>query len=288
MKHIDSFVVLTAASDKYYDSLYSLIQGIRLNWSEDISIHVYDLGLNAAAVAKLEMLGGVEVLPIPEFCPHWRKHYSWKLWIIAHCTHERFLWMDSGIFVLRPLDSIIQAIEDSGLFLVPNYQDLAIEAPPCSVYACGLVYSEIKGRSSVSANIMGGRVSSPKFVVFKDAYRLALKEENVMATNDRHRHDQSLVSCVLYSKFPEYAFYDGLMYAGWKGPDQVNGQLCWGHRRGLLQYDKQQLVGLEFSSVGGYRPLDPRKHKSLKLKFIQYLKGVVGPYIKKGKRIGLR
>jgi hypothetical protein len=288
MTPIDSFVILTAASDKYYDSLYALIQSVRRNWSKDISILVYDLGLTAVSLAKLEMFSGVEVRPIPEFCPHWRKHYSWKLWIIAHCAHDKFLWIDSGVFVLRPLDSIVHAIEDSGLFLVPNYQNLAIEAPPCSVYACGLVYSEIKGRSSVSANIMGGRVSSPKYVVFTEAYRLALNEENVMATTGRHRHDQALISCVLYSKFPYYAFYDGLMYAGWAGPTQVDGQVCWGHRRGLLEYDRSQLRMIEFSAVGGYRPLDPCKHKSLKLKLIQYLKGVLGPYIKKGKQIGLR
>jgi len=288
MKKEEGFVILTAASEKYVNSLYVLIQSVRRNWSRVIPIHVYNLGLSVEAVAQIRSLVGVEVIKVPEFCEHWRRHYTWKLWIIAHCEYDRFLWMDSGVFVLRSLDGILNAIDESGLFLVPNYQDLSVEAPDASVYACGLTHAQLKGRSSVSANIMGGCTHSPKFIVFKTAYELALNEGNVSAVNDRHRHDQALVSCVLYSKYPDYAFYDGMIYAGWSGPSHANGQVCWGHRRAVLAYDRDQLNRLEGSVVGGYRPLDPRLHTSIFIKMFRVFRGRVGQYIEKGKRLGLR
>jgi len=285
---MNDFGVITAASEKFSSALMAMVRSIRRNWSHDIPITVFDLGLDASSIQKLETIHAVSVRRVPEFCPHWRKHYTWKLWAIINCEYREFLWIDAGVFVMRPLSGVVRAIKEAGLFLVPNYQDLANEAPVASVYSAGLTFAQIQNRSSVSANIMGINRSHEKFSVFEEAYRLALDEVNISATTQSHRHDQALISCVLYSKYPDIVFFDGRMYAGWSGPSQVVGQSCWGHRRRLLERDRVQLELLGDSARARYFPRDPARETPLILRMLHALKIRLGRYVKNEKIIGIR
>jgi hypothetical protein len=279
--------LVTAASEKYSDSLRAMIASVRANWDEDLQIYVYDLGLSADTVALLSGIRAVTVCQIPEFCPHWRHHYTWKLWILSNAPLDAFLWLDAGIFVLRPLNNVLNRVSKEGAYFVPNYQDLAIEAPPAAVYAAGLTYAAIAGRSSISANIVGVNKRHPTFVVFERAYALGMVEKNLRACHSRHKHDQALISCVLYRLFPDYLFGDGQMYAGWRSPQQVNGQQCWAQRRAILKSDIEQLT-LRMGLPGRFTPLNPAFHTPRHLRLGRWLKSFAARFFKRNSIHGLR
>jgi hypothetical protein len=284
---LPELIIVTAASQKYAGSLLALIGSIRANWRHDLQIHVYNLGLSEETLRQLRVLPRVVLKTVPAFCPHWRLHYAWKLWILKNAESDNVLWLDAGIFVLKPLDNVERCIRANGLFLVPNYQDLAVEAPPAAVYSCDLTYAEISGRSSITANILGFDKTTPAFGIFERAFELCLNEANLKAVSSRHKHDQALMSCVLYSIYPDYLFFDGQMFAGWRSAQQVNGQQCWAQRRAILDADICQL-SLRGLLLGGFIPSDPRRHTPRRIKIFNYCKSLLATALKRKNMHGVR
>src|SRR5659263_346946 len=76
---VTSRMIVTAASAAFGSSLVALLGSLNLNWPDHPPIRVYDLGLERKTLETLSR-HGVEVVPVPPFCPHWRKHFTWKIW----------------------------------------------------------------------------------------------------------------------------------------------------------------------------------------------------------------
>jgi len=229
-------LILTGASPAYASSLLALIGSMEVNWPSHPPLRVYDLGLGRDTLDALSV-AGLDVVRVPPFCPHWRRHFTWKLWAIDEAPARDVLWLDAGTTVLQPLDEVFDLISRLGYFAVPNYCPLVREASEQACRACGVEPTLRNGRTTITSGVIGFRKEGVTGAIVKEAHRLALSEENVAATDPGHRHDQALLSLLLYRDLGDVQFADGHVYAGWLSPRQTPGQKIWNHRRALLPED---------------------------------------------------
>ena len=111
-------MIITAASSTFGPSLLSLLGSLNLNWPGHPQVRVYDIGLNDETLHVLDT-HNIEVVKVPEFCPHWKKHFTWKIWCWNDAPASEILWLDAGLVVLKPLDEVFHAAQKPGTCWVP-------------------------------------------------------------------------------------------------------------------------------------------------------------------------
>ncbi len=252
----DRRLLITGASSEFGPSLLALLGSVNLNWPGHPPILVYDLGLDEATRATLERFN-VPIREVPPFCPHWRQHFTWKIWCLNDAPALDVLWIDAGIVVLQPLDEIFQAIARQGYFLVPNYELLDYEAPTAACVACGVPPEFRLGKPTLAGGLAGFRKSGPTGQVLREALAVALDEQAIAATNVAHRHDQAILSLLMYRFFGQVIMADGQIYLGGFSPQQVPGQKLWVHRRTILPADQQHFASHIDTPGVPYQPAPP-------------------------------
>ena len=85
-----SRLIITAASGAYGPSLLALLGSLNLNWPNHPPVRVYDIGLNDGTLQVLAE-NQIEVIKVPPFCPHWRKHFTWKIWCLNNAPARDIL-----------------------------------------------------------------------------------------------------------------------------------------------------------------------------------------------------
>ncbi|HEX2848000.1 MAG TPA: hypothetical protein VHN59_15745 [Chitinophagaceae bacterium] len=251
--------IITAASEKYANSLYTLLGSLKGNWPDHPPVVVYDLGLEESTLSYLSKCG-VTVKDIPAFCKHWKAHYTWKVWCMNNAEFDVIIWMDAGMCILEPLDEIINIIKKRSYFLVPNYQFLDYEVSAAACEACGVPYSFRIGKGTIAGTFIGFLKNGLFGKIIAEVMEIALVEKNIMAYAPKHKHDQSIISTLTYKYFPNPELEDGLIYLGWKSPRMVSGQKVWLQRRQVLKEDiRIYKRNLESDVARRYIPKDPHK-----------------------------
>jgi hypothetical protein len=251
-------VIATAASAGYESSLLALIGSLNCNWPNHPAIVVYDLGLSADVLAKLNG-AKIEVRKIPVFCPHWRSDFTWKMWCFRDAPGRSYLWLDAGLCVLRPMDEAFVSIEKLGYFAVALYNHpIAPSVPEPLTRNLGLNSEEMEPMISMSSGIHGFLKEQNGAELVEEAYQRALIWENMQATAPPHRHDQALLTLLLYKHFGPPVLADYHIYAHHfpTGPGSESRQKTWVHRRKMLKRDMDYFA--QFLSTQGkpYRPID--------------------------------
>jgi hypothetical protein len=230
-------LIITAASRGYGPYVLGLLGSLNLNWPNHPPVLVYDLGMSEETLSELEK-HKISVKRVPEFCPHWRKYYTWKIWCLNDAQSRDLIWMDAGMVVLRPIDEIFSYIGTLGYFLIPNYQLLDWEASETACKGCGLSPEFRFGKLSFTAGLMGFRKEGKIRQVLQEAMSIAMVEENMRATDARHRYEQAIISLLMYKHFGSVIFGDQMLYFGeYLLPLQVPAQKVWVHRRSLSSND---------------------------------------------------
>jgi hypothetical protein len=253
-------LIITAASDGFGPSLLALLGSLNLNWPAHPPVLVYDIGLDAFTLQRLEE-NRIPIRKVPPFCPHWRQHYTWKLWCLNDAPARNVLWMDSGMVVLRPLDEIVHAIEQLGYFVTANYELLDWEASIEACNGCGVPETFRNGKLTLPATLMGFRKSGVTLEILQQALAVALVEKHIAATEITHRHDQAILSLLLYKYLKNVVIADGALYLGSlfgsASPAQVPGQKIWAHRRKLAKRDAEYLASHICGPGQPYMPSAP-------------------------------
>lgn len=248
--------IVTAASAAYGKSLLALLGSLNLNWPDHPPVRIYDIGLDAETIGLLRS-EGLDIFPVPAFCPHWRRHFTWKIWCFNDVKADFFLWIDAGYVVLEPLWEAFSFMDKTGFFTVPNYHLLDWEASSQACLGCGLSPDYRIGKRTFAGGLMGFKRTPVNIGLLQEALTIALHEPNIMATETTHRHDQAILSLLLYKYYKTPVFSDGLVFLGWKSPRQVPGQKVWAHRRRLLPED-QVYLARHISTPGPiFVPRDP-------------------------------
>jgi hypothetical protein len=209
-------MIITAASENFAPSLLALLGSLNLNWPDHPSVRVYDIGLGDDTLRVLDD-NAIEVVKVPAFCPHWRKHFTWKIWCWNDAPAREILWMDSGLVVLKPLDDVFYAIDNLGYFVVPTYHPLTL---------C-----------------------------------IALTEVCIASTEKMHRHDQAIISLLLYKKLKSVLMSDGVVYCSCvplSNSHESPGQKVWVHRRAILPEDQSYFASRISLPGSSYMPKDPK------------------------------
>jgi hypothetical protein len=253
-------LIISGASRAFERSLLALVGSINVNWPNHPRILIYDLGMSGEAVSILKN-AKYEIKRVPEFCEHWRQHFTWKIWCCHDVPSETYLWLDAGVCVLQPVEEAFAAMKKIGYFCPTNNWPLkpAINKPLQN--ACNLNEDDLCRMVSINGGIHGFLKTSAGAALLDKAMGLALKEENMKATEPLHRHDQALLSILLYKYFYPVLFSDGQIYAGWQSPSQVFGQKIWIHRQRMQSEDMQYFIQHIKKSGHVYIPKSPPEPK---------------------------
>lgn len=260
---IEDRMIITAASSAFGPSLLALLGSLNLNWPAHPRVRVYDIGLGDDTLHILED-NDVEVIKVPEFCPHWRKHFTWKIWCWNDAQAREILWMDSGLVVLKPLDDVFYAIDNLGYFVVPTYHPLTENASEAACRGCGVDASFREGKVTLAGGFIGFKKEGQIQQVLEEVLSIALKEECIAATERMHRHDQAIISLLLYKQFGDVTMADGPVYLGWLSPHQVPSQKIWAHRRTILPGDQAYFASRITVPGPPYMPKDPIRDRQFR------------------------
>ena len=134
---VEKMYVCTASNNTYYDILLNMIGSLyRVNFDEIEELSIYDLGLDPEQKEELSRIQKVKLYEVErvnpsiltpfatrpnnqKLVPGW---YSWKPVVIKDSL-ERFpyvLWLDAGLTIMRPLNTVFDHIIEHGYFFVDS------------------------------------------------------------------------------------------------------------------------------------------------------------------------
>jgi hypothetical protein len=243
-----SKMIITASSESYAQSLLALIGSLNCNWPEHPPILVYNIGLSDN---NLEILSAnqIPVRQVPPFCPHWRKHYTWKLWCWQDAPADHVLWMDAGMSILAPLNEVFRAIETFGYFAVPTEAALVDHCHEHACQGCKVSADFRQGKALLGANFVGMDKTGPMRELIKKAFHIALDEKCIASTATVFNTDQAIYNLLMYKYFGDLLLANFSTYSGWYSPRQIAGQKVWVHRR-AIQPDDSAYFAKYLSSPG--------------------------------------
>jgi hypothetical protein len=250
-------LIITAASEGYAPSLLALIGSLNCNWPEHPPVLAYDLGLSDN-ILKILTENRIPIRQVPPFCPHWRKHYTWKLWCWQDAPADHVLWMDAGMTVLAPLPEAFLAIQKLGYFAVPTHLPLLGHAHEHACQGCGVLPNFRQNKALLGANLVGMDKTGPMGDLIKEAFHIALDEKCIACNETEFNTDQAIYNLLMYKYFGDPLLANFSTYSGWDSPRQIAGQKVWVHRRHLLKEDAARYA--QYLSVPGpnYFPQMPR------------------------------
>jgi hypothetical protein len=231
-------LIITAASESYTAQLLSMLGSLRCNWPEHPPVLVYDLGLSEETTGFLAK-AGFEVRKIPPFAPHWRQHYTWKLWCMHDAPAKRVLWLDAGCCVLRPIPEILDIVSAQGYFGLPNARPLEIEASEAACEGCGVSPDFRKGKVVVTAAVLGFLRGSKAEQVIEEAYSVGLTERFIRATRPEHRWEQAILSLQMYKHITPLILCDADTYFNEDWHARFTTQSIWAARRAMHFRDRR-------------------------------------------------
>jgi hypothetical protein len=95
---------------------------------------------------------------------------------------------------------------------------------------------------SMNGGIHAFRKSGQGLWIIERFNQIAGVETNMVPTHPLHRHDQPILSVLLYQAFGEPLFADFATYAGWRSPREVVNQKVWVHRTRMLDADQDYFI----------------------------------------------
>jgi len=242
--------IITSASNKFFPSLINLLGSIKHNYPTASQIFVYDLGLSTPFRKELELIEGVTCISMPKFVPFWRSCYTWKSYIFAHPQARLNFYLDAGCQVLRPLDTIFEAIDRDGYFLIYQGGTFA-DIVPNSYKEQFNVSKELDNLQCLHAGIFGFKVGSQAeqpiafayqaardglaigFSVYEQWRNKGVDKNNIIRDCRVFRHDMTLLNIGFRKAYGDsLRIHSVEQYAGGKGdhPEQYIWQMRLGYR----------------------------------------------------------
>ena len=230
-------LIITGASASFGPPLLALLGSINLNWPGHPPILVYDLGLDDETL-KVLADNHIPVKKVSPFVPHWRKHFTWKIWCWNDAPARDIFWLDAGVVVLQPVYDVFEAIDKLGYFINPSFYLLTDSATEAACRGCGVEPEFCNQKMTFQGGVVGFRKDGLIADILKEALKVASVEEYIKSTQPLGRHDQAILSLLMHKHLGNPVMCDTMIYAGWESPRQVDGQKIWVHRRNLLPADQ--------------------------------------------------
>jgi len=217
-------LIVTAASTSFMIRLRNLVGSIHF-WEPHVHTVVYDLGFSPTDLQEIATWKRCTVVTFPfgENPPHVKLLYNfaWKIVLFRHALdrYGRFMYLDAGLEVLRPLEGVRYYLETDGYFssIITNY--VGKETHP-SLYAKLDVIlkrmAETEGRDfrpmdveavknarfcagGIQGFVEGSRAES---LILKPALECALDEHCIAppgSGRNNHNYDQSVLASLAHA-----------------------------------------------------------------------------------------
>lgn len=243
---VSDLYVCTASCRNYFDKVLNLIASIhKVNYSELKEIAVFDLGLEQSQIDQLKSIEKVSVYKLEQNNPDVLKRfkvgptqstvlgwYAWKVVAIKQALDmfPHVLWLDGGTTVLNSLNDLNEHLVEHGHFLATIGDETKKDGSWMHPVKWGLTNFVRKAFNlDAEANkwildkemIMGGVIG---MVRDSEAYKKILmplygfaQEKGLRYFQDdgtapdgwgKARHDQVLLSCLVYSQGFNFAIQD--------------------------------------------------------------------------------
>jgi hypothetical protein len=157
------------------------------------------------------------------------------------------------------MDETFVCMESLGYFAVALYNHPVSPSVPEPLRRNAEISVDlVEEMISISSGIHGVCKRGSGQAMIDEALRLAHSHENMKATEPPHRHDQALLTLLLYKHFGSPILSDYHIYAHHdpSGPGRESLQKIWVHRRKLTEEDKAHFAKYLHESGGPYRPTD--------------------------------
>jgi hypothetical protein len=122
-------IVNTAISSPYFYAALNLIGSIHKNSPCVSWIYVWDLGLKQNECNILNKIEHVRIMKIPEFVPHWKDGYTWKIYMYNNCDSDLVFGIDAKSSVLNDLLPVYSIIDGKGVFCIGQGHNMDIQTP---------------------------------------------------------------------------------------------------------------------------------------------------------------
>ncbi len=258
-------LIITAASKAFAPSLLAPLGPLNLNWPQHPPVLVYDIGLDEKTLATLRE-HNIPTKKVPPFCPHWRRHLTWKIWCWNDAPARDILWMDAGLVVQQPAAQIFDVIERLGYFAVSTSMSIIKNASEAACIGCGVDPAFRNGKMTLSATLMGFHKQGYLLNILQEALNVALNEEQIVATEPLHRHDQAIISLLMFKHLGDVVTNN--VYIASRSPHQKRGQKIWIHRRSIRNKDLNHFIS-HISTPG--KPHLPQGPYFWRFKILLYL-----------------
>lgn len=251
--NLQNELIITAASKAFAPSLLALLGSLNLNWREHPPVLVYDIGLDDATLATLAQ-HNINVKRVPPFCPHWRKHFAWKIWCWQDAPAQKVLWLDAGLVILKPLTDIFEMLNQRDYFVVTTKFPLAQNSSAAACRGCGVPPEFRENKTTLAGGLFGFRRTERMDTLLGEALQATGVEEYIAATEPLHRHDQAILSLLMYKHFGVIEKQVLQIYLEGNSPRISPAQKVWVHRRTLAASDQRHFAAHISATGAPYMP----------------------------------
>ena len=248
--------IATACDAKYFNSVLNLIGSLQSNAGLDYQLYVYDLGISRWQRWALADLPNVKLAFVPAFTKYWKQCWSWKAWIWENTPADNFLYLDAGVEVLRPLQPFVEIIDKYGYALISqsgkDHPHLLKDIAPTDLLEKYKLNEKFLSQPVIAAGIIGFNKSGAFYKKIVNKVYGGIKEGDNLGWSrsemDRNtgihfmdnpplrdcrlfRHDQTVLSILVYKYQERLALQQLEKFAGYKTPQDHPEQVIWHHRR---------------------------------------------------------
>ncbi len=240
--------ILTACDSQHAPFLANAISSIKINFPDHPRIVIFDIGLSRLEKAEFKEIKGVELRKVPEFTPHWKINWSWKLYALTRDLGRYNLYLDLPNFlILRSLSTFFYMIKRNGYFLVSNQQQLHEITPKNFWELYGLNFCAIGKEITFGAGIIGYDRYHSSFKAIERAFNDVIQGLNLgrssIETNKNYkpniirdcvcfRADQTVLNLAFRNLYNDRLhIYKTLRICGHGQSDNHPNQYLWYARR---------------------------------------------------------
>ena len=204
---LGTFLVVTAASEKFFDRLENFIGSIHF-WEPSQEILIYDLGLTKSQLLTVLCWKNVQItsFPFSNYPLHVRNiyNYAWKPILISLALEqaETILVLDSGLEIRQTLDNIKTILIAEGYFIATQSNFVMRKTHVDTFTYLNVLNVHDFDKPFCSGGIQGYRknATTTKRILPK-VVKCALEETCIApigAGRSNHNFDQSVLSIVVY------------------------------------------------------------------------------------------
>lgn len=233
--------LITACDDKYAPYALNLLGSLGKQSKKFSEIIIIDLGISSYFRFAFEDIDNVKIVPVQEFCPHYKACWSWKPWAYMQSSENTTIYIDAGSQIVGNLDEMILQTKKDGYFLVSQKDSLAdghyLEDIIPKDYYDKFDISKFPNKSKpvVAAGILGFTRQSGFYQnIIKNTYQSIIRGDNLgwsekelrRRNRDIHymenpvvrdcryfRHDQTILNIYLYKEINNPKINDMSKYA---------------------------------------------------------------------------